>query len=356
MPTGPLDKGGKGWALAHRNLTYAVAMFNPNHNMSGLFRASPHLLIALWTGLVLLALTAALPACSGTESVPATDLSPTVPAATPTPRPVQEFQALSLSVAVTDLAVGPGNRLAFALIGTEGPVRVPSAAVKLTPPGDAGGQGFQGAAVFRPWPVEPGGIYSTVVNFPQAGLWVMEVRVFLPGGGTGVARTQLSVATASSSPALGTRPPASRNRTSAKFEDPSDPAELATITSAPEPDPDLYRLTVAEALESGIPTVVSFATPAFCRTATCGPQVQVLTTLRQRHGDTANFIHIEVYEDPHRLMDLSFARLVTQMEEWGLLSEPFTFVLGRDGRVAAKFEGFVNEDKLGAALAAALDS
>ena len=128
------------------------------------------------------------------------------------------------------------------------------------------------------------------------------------------------------------------------------------ITSSIEPDPDLYRLTVAEALDSGTPTVVSFATPAFCRSATCGPQVDVITALKNRLSGRANFIHIEVYEDPHEVTDLSQARLVREMAEWGLKSEPYTFILDRHGRVAAKFEGFVNEDELGAALEEVLNS
>ena len=296
-------------------------------------------------------------ACSPSPATPPTPTAPaeTAPTPTATARP-QQLQVLQLVVAVTDLAVGPGNRLAFALIGPDGPVRVPTAAVKLVFLGGEGGQGSQVAAVFRPWPVEPVGIYSALVQFERAGLWGMEARVFLPGGGSGVGRAQLSVATASSAPALGARPPASRNKTSASFADPSDPEELARITSSSEPDPDLYRLTVAEALESGRPTVVAFATPAYCRTATCGPQVEVITALKDRFADRANFIHIEVYENPHQLTDLSRARLVPQMAEWGLLTEPFTFVLDGDGRVAAKFEGFVNEDELGAALGAVLDS
>ena len=38
------------------------------------------------------------------------------------------------------------------------------------------------------------------------------------------------------------------------------------------------------------------------------------------------------------------------MEEWGLLSEPYTFILDRKGLVASKFEGFVTEAELEAAL------
>ncbi len=277
-----------------------------------------------------------------------------------TPGPIEtvaapEQQVMQLVVAVSDLAVGPGNRLAFALIGPDGPIKVPTVAVQLTFLGGGGGAATKMTAVFRPWPVGSGGVYSTTVDFKRAGTWGMEARIFLPGGVIGVGRKELSVATASAAPALGVRPPASRNKTSADFDDPTDQDELATITSSETPDPDLYRMTVAEALDSGLPSVVSFASPAFCQSATCGPQVDVITAVKDRLSGRANFIHIEVYDSPDKLTDLSRARLVPQMGEWGLPAEPFTFVLDAEGRVAAKFEGFVNEDELVAALQAVLD-
>lgn len=303
-------------------------------------------------------------ACSGGDAVatPTPQSTSTGEAtATATPATVQvaptpEVQALRLGIAVSDLAVGDGNRVAFALIGPEGPIKVPSASAQFTFLGGDSGRAIQVAAIFRSWPVGPGGVFSTIVDFDQAGQWGMEVRVFLPGGVIGVGRTQLSVATASASPALGARPPASKNKTLSDLDDPANPEELATITSSEEPDADLYRLTVAEALDSGLPSVVSFASPAFCQTATCGPQVEVISAVKEQVAGAANFIHIEVYDSPHQLTDLSRARLVPQMVEWGLLSEPFTFILDREGRVAAKFEGFVNEDELAAALQSVLGS
>jgi hypothetical protein len=314
------------------------------------------------TAIALTAAFAALAACSSGAATGTSSASPTAvvgTSAAPTPLSTQaaqapEVQGLQLVIAVSDLAVGPGNRLAFALIATDGPIKLPSAVAQLVFLGSGGGQPTVVNAVFRPWPVGPGGVYSATVDFHSAGDWSMEVRVFLPGGVIGVGRVQFSVATASSAPALGIRPPASRNKTSADFSDPDDPDELAAITSAEVPDPDLYRMTVAEALDSGLPSIVSFATPAFCQTATCGPQVEVISAVKVRHSGQANFIHIEVYESPDKLTDLSRARLVPQMAEWGLLTEPYTFVLDAEGRVAAKFEGFVNEDELAEALAAVL--
>jgi hypothetical protein len=300
-------------------------------------------------------------ACSTEDATETPVPQPTVSgeAAAPTPVPTEaakapELQAVQLVVAVTDLAVGPGNRVAFALISQDGPVKVPTAAVQLVFLGDGGsGVANQFTAIFRPWPVGPGGVYAAVVDFEEAGTYGMEARIFLPGGVIGVGKLEIAVATASSAPALGERPPASRNKTSVDLDDPTDPEELATITSSEVPDPDLYRMTVAQALDSGLVSVISFATPAFCQSATCGPQVEVISAVKASVAtgeDAVNFIHIEVYDSPDTVTDLSRARLAPQMEEWGLLSEPFTFILDAEGKVAVKFEGFVNEVELAEAL------
>jgi peroxiredoxin len=40
------------------------------------------------------------------------------------------------------------------------------------------------------------------------------------------------------------------------------------------------------------------------------------------------------------------------MREWGLTTEPWTFVVGRDGRIAERFEGVVSVRELEAAVEA----
>ncbi|GIT69223.1 MAG: hypothetical protein Ct9H300mP27_03270 [Chloroflexota bacterium] len=44
---------------------------------------------------------------------------------------------------------------------------------------------------------------------------------------------------------------------------------------------------------------VVFATPAFCVSATCGPQLEILTRLKEKYQDRVNFIHVEAFENPH---------------------------------------------------------
>jgi hypothetical protein len=111
--------------------------------------------------------------------------------------------------------------------------------------------------------------------------------------------------------------------------------DLDTLTTSRRPDRALYRTSVASALRAGEPFVVSFATPLYCASRTCGPVVDVVSSVRRRLAATGvRFIHVEIYEgnDPANGVN----RWVTQ---WKLPTEPFTFVVDRDGVVRTKLEG-----------------
>ena len=254
-------------------------------------------------------------------------------------------------LASTDLGVGL-NRLAFGIIeGAAGQVRAPEAKVLLfhvdtTPDRPR----TSVLAPFVAWPHGRHGVYVANVELDAPGQWGIVAEIT---GDDGAVRTAQSgvfqVKAETSSPAVGGAAPASVTRTSA------DVADLAELTTSPKPDPDLYAMTVADAVSSGRPSVITFATPAFCRTATCGPQVEVVSALRRKFAQEANFVHVEVYENAHEIDgDASRLRLDPAMTEWGLLTEPFTFVVDAGGLLAAKFEGFVTEGELEAALAAVL--
>jgi hypothetical protein len=110
--------------------------------------------------------------------------------------------------------------------------------------------------------------------------------------------------------------------------------------------PALYRHSIAESLAAGAPFVVTFATPKFCTSRTCGPVVDVVDAVRREFaGRGLRFIHVEIYEgnDPTQ----GYNRW---MREWKLTTEPWVFVVGRDGRVAERFEGAVSLRELGAAV------
>ena len=159
------------------------------------------------------------------------------------------------------------------------------------------------------------------------------------------AEAALTVAERSATPAIGAPAPASITPKA------SDVDDLATITSSVTPDPDLYELSVHEGISAGIPLVVVFSTPAFCVSATCGPQVEVVSEVKERYQGRANFIHVEVFKDPHLIQGgRPTGGLAPAVEEWGLPTEPWTFVIDDQGMVQAKFEQFTPASEIEAAL------
>ncbi len=88
------------------------------------------------------------------------------------------------------------------------------------------------------------------------------------------------------------------------------------------------------------------ATPRYCESRTCGPVVDVVDQVRRRFTGTAiRFIHVEIYRDNDpRKGENRWVR------EWHLPSEPWTFLVGRDGRIKGKFEGAVSSRELDLAV------
>ncbi len=118
--------------------------------------------------------------------------------------------------------------------------------------------------------------------------------------------------------------------------------DFSKLTTRTPPDESLLQHSIADSLAAGAPFVVTFATPKFCSSRTCGPAVDVVEEVARRFDDTdVRFIHVEVYED------LDPAKGYNRwMQEWGLQTEPWTFVVGRNGRIVERFEGAVSVHEL----------
>lgn len=121
---------------------------------------------------------------------------------------------------------------------------------------------------------------------------------------------------------------------------------IAEITTRVPPDRALLRYSIAGSLRAHVPFVVTFATPRYCSSRTCGPVVDVVDQIRRRFANTAiRFIHVEIYQDNDpRKGENRWVR------EWKLPSEPWTFLVGRDGRIKGKFEGSVSSRELESAV------
>jgi hypothetical protein len=179
-------------------------------------------------------------------------------------------------------------------------------------------------------------LYVAHVRIPHPGrFWL----VAAPTGARIQAVGVFDVRSQSSTPAVGAKAPDSDTPTLAD-------APARSLTTSRPPDVELLRYSVAGSLAAHRPFVVTFATPKFCTSRTCGPVVDVVDAVRMRFASSGvRFIHVEVYtgNDPAK----GYNRW---MRQWGLRSEPWTFLVSRDGRVTAKFEGSVSEAELAAAV------
>ena len=254
--------------------------------------------------------------------------------------PTEEFGGPEFAVVVvtSDLAVGR-ERLAFGVVSRDGlPLPAESATVRIYYlPEDTNDRQLRQTltARFQPWPTVAG-VFVAEPEFDVAGSWELETEFTATGGQQVLASSAFPVSETSKTPAIGDPAPASVTPKASDIDD------LSHITSAGDPDPDLYALSVHEAVADTRPLVVLFATPAYCVSFTCGPQVHELSALRDKYVGRANFIHVEVFKDPHLIEGgRPTGGLVESVQDWGLPTEPWTFVVDANGIVQAKFEQYV---------------
>jgi hypothetical protein len=195
------------------------------------------------------------------------------------------------------------------------------------------------------------GLYRAMVDFGHAGTWGLEA-IQDPGSDQArVGRFVFDVRPSGTTPAIGD---------SVKPEDTptaTDAAGIAAISTDDDPDPDFYTTSISGALAAHEPFVVVFATPAFCRSATCGPTLDLVKQVAADYKGRLTFIHVEPYQlqmtGGHLQPVLSADNNpipIGPVEDWGLPTEPYVFVVGADGNLTAKFEGIASADELHAAF------
>ncbi len=263
------------------------------------------------------------------------------------PVPIEAQGKLIPLLAVSELAVGQ-NRLPLAVLKDGVPLNDPELTLHLRffylDGEDKTAVQFESDTLYRGTGL-PVGLYVAYPEMEQAGAWSVEVAIPQEQGEPQKSRLRLDVLAEGTTPPIGSQAIASENLTSA------DVASLEQLTSDVDPDPLLYQMTIAEALQAHKPLMVMFGTPGYCKTAVCAPNMLVMKDLRQQFGEQVNFIHVEVYPYP---FDEAFEeqRFVPTMQEWNLTTEPWTFLVDATGTIRAKYEGGLTFDELEPALKA----
>lgn len=281
-------------------------------------------------------------------------------------------QTLNAEVASYDLAAGDKSRfivglftgdqrfvswgkvgMRFLYLGrdqaSETPQEGPSAVGRFLPVPDEGG----GEPQTQPGPVavpasQGRGVYAAQVRFDKPGFWSVQVSVDFEGGDTQTANAAFEVLEQHEVPAPGDRALRTENLTLGSKDAPRAAIDSRAQGGGAIPDPELHRTTVADSIQSHEPAVVVISTPVYCVSRFCGPITDMIKDLAADYRPRANFIHIEVWRDfDGTVINKSAADWIYRNRD---LREPWVFVIGSDGRIAARFDNVATRDEVESAL------
>ncbi|MGH2684943.1 MAG: TlpA family protein disulfide reductase [Actinomycetota bacterium] len=284
--------------------------------------------------------------------------------------PAADDQELVAAPASFDLAVGPPSRFLVGLFSQDrGNVGYGSVELSFSFLGEGQARdeprpGPKATARFLPIPGSPEatgarptflrasegrGVYAAQVGFDEAGFWEVRLAADLAGAGQRTATASFEVLPRHRVPAPGEPAIASRNLTVDTPDARPQAIDSRATDTEPVPDPEPHRTTIADALAAGRPAVVVFATPTFCVSRFCGPVTDMVADLADDYADRASFIHIEIWADfeARRLNDAA-AEWLTRDGADG--NEPWVFLIGADGRIAARWDNVATRGEIEALL------
>ena len=205
------------------------------------------------------------------------------------------------------------------------------------------------------WAIEPTvGVYVFDADFPTAGTWGAQFTLTTGDSAPEVIRVGFDVQPDAAGVAIGDPAPASDTPTLADVD-----GDITRISTDDEPMEALYETSVEDALAAKKPFVVVFATPKFCQSQQCGPTLDRVKPIAAAHPNMT-FINVEPYQ--LEVVDGQLQPVLTgeppnltpapSTNEWGLVSEPWVYVVDRNGIVTASFMLIFSDEELAAAVAA----
>jgi hypothetical protein len=189
------------------------------------------------------------------------------------------------------------------------------------------------------------GVYRVEdVTFDRAGLWEVEVTADLGGGAVRTGRGAFEVLPQPLVPVPGEPALRTENLTMGSKGVPESAIDSRAVTEGEVPDPELHATTIADAIRRGRPVLAVFATPVYCVSRFCGPVTEMVGELAEEYGDRAEFVHVEIWNDFQRQV-VNRAAADWLLRE-GDLQEPWVFLIGADGRIAARWDNVASRQEI----------
>jgi len=240
-------------------------------------------------------------------------------------------------------------QLSFGYLGEGSETPAPDVAMKemsahfLPIPGTPEGDGQPPTLTF---PADGRGVYAVEpITFPRAGYWQVIARGELGDGSQFSAEAAFTVLDKPSVIGVGALAPHTDNPVAGEPGVPPTAIDSRAAGGEPIPDPELHSISIADAIKAGHPALVVFSTPVYCVSRFCGPITELVAELAKEYGDRADFIHVEIYRD-FEAGKVNQAALDWLQGPDGDLREPWTFLIGADGRIAASWDTVVTRGEI----------
>jgi len=192
-------------------------------------------------------------------------------------------------------------------------------------------------------------IYTHDREFESPGLWGVEVEARLANGEAAKHRIGVEILEDSATLSPGDKAPYIHTPV---LNDVG--LDASQLTSAQEPLPGLHETSLDAALDNDRPTLLLFATPAFCETRFCGPAYEMIGELQQDYADKINFVYVEVFAglpDPA----VTGWQATAGAQAFGIQSEPWVYLLAEDGTIVYRLEGLFTAAEIEQQLQKRLD-
>lgn len=302
-------------------------------------------LVRLWPLAALAALVAS--ACSTGRSTPAAG------------------RKVEAQVASYDLAAGPPGRVIVGLLTSDqhligwGTVRMRFCFVGVSKADTPCRYGAPATGRFLPIPgtrapspppssprfvggAEGSGVYGATTAFDRAGFWRVEVTARI-GGDDRRAVSSFAVAEHHAVPGPGDDALNTENLTRFSADAPAGAVD-SRAANEPIPDPELHQTTIAASLAAHRPVLAVFSTPVYCISRFCGPVTDMVQELAHVYADRAAFVHVEIWRDyENHTLNRAAAEWLLRNDD---LNEPWVFLIGADGRVAARWDNVATRGEI----------
>jgi hypothetical protein len=106
----------------------------------------------------------------------------------------------------------------------------------------------------------------------------------------------------------------------------------------------LHTQTLTQALATGKPVAFLIATPAHCKTAVCGPVLDLLVGQQAAFGSKVEMVHAEVYTDD------SINTVAPVVDAYKMDFEPSLYLADASGKIVNRIDNVWDTDELVAAL------